>query len=78
MTIRRILPSTQPNGDEWPVGFLSLLSSVPLDSLVNDQERNIYELVTRHFIASCSQVSIASPLFSLTHSRRMQEETKPQ
>jgi DNA topoisomerase III len=31
--------------------------SVPLDSLDGDKERELYELVTRHFIACCSRVS---------------------
>lgn len=68
--IKRILLSTQPNGDEWLRLSLSFLfSSVPLDSLASDQERNIYELVTRHFIASCSQVLISflRLLYSLIH-----------
>lgn len=64
--IKHILLSIQQNGNS--LYFLKLLYiyqllnlfyyciSVELDTLLSDHERNIYELVTRHFIASCSQV----------------------
>lgn len=31
------------------------IKSVPLESLDNENERNIYELVTKHFLACCSK-----------------------
>lgn len=51
-------PPIHPTKWYFPVFKFNDSYSVSLETLANDQERNIYELVTRHFIASCSQVHL--------------------
>jgi DNA topoisomerase-3 len=36
------------------------IKSVSLASLASDNERNIYELVTKHFLACCSRDAVGS------------------
>ena len=55
MMTEPILQYTQPNGTSENV-LIMMFASVALEEIVNPDEKNVYELVTRHFLACCSKV----------------------